>query len=283
LRWVQGAAYRAHVVEILAALNPDDYDGQRTDLIDAYSLLSWAEIYAGEVEKGIADTHKAISLSNQTDGHPALDTAYENGINALVQKAKYEQAESLLNEFTQTLSGAPAGTVREREFATVVDADKASIAEARKQYPQAVTYRIDAVKRLSALDPKAYDGVKADLVSAYGNLSFGQEEAGNFVQGVEAAKAGLNLDPSQAWIEENEGSGLLLNGHPEEAKTLYMKIKDIQWHNAPLSSAISDDLTLFCKLGYTRPETASIAHDLGITSPELFSCLAASAHAGTSK
>jgi hypothetical protein len=142
---------------------------------------------------------------------------------------------------------------------------------------------MDAVKRLSALDPKAYDGVKADLVSAYGNLSFGNEEAGNFVQGIEAAKAGLNLDPSQSWIEENEGSGLLLSGHPDEARAVYMKIKDIQWRNAPLSTAISDDLTLFCKLGYTPPETASIAHDLGITSPDLFSCLAASVHTGKSK
>ncbi len=282
-QYAQGVVYRAHAVEVLAALKPEDYDDQRSDLLFAYSLLSWDEIFAEQTDAGIADTQKAIQLSTQTEAHTGLYTVYENGINALTQNEKYDQAESLLDAFTQTLSAAPAGTLREREMATVVDADRASIAEARKQYAQAVPYRIDAVKRLSALDSKAYDGVKADLVSAYGNLSFGQEEAGNFVQGLEAAKAGLNLDPSQAWIEENEGSGLLLSGHPDEARTVYMKIKDIQWHNAPLSSAISDDLTLFCKLGYTRPETASIAHDLGITSPDLFNCLAASAHAGKSK
>jgi hypothetical protein len=282
-QWAQGIVYRKDVLQVLAALKPEDYDDQRSDVLFAYSLLSWDEIFAGQTDAGIADTQKSIQLSTQTEAHTGLYTVYENGINALTQNERYDQAESLLDAFTQTLSAAPAGTLRERELATVVDADRAAIAEATKHYSQAVPYRIDAVKRLSALDPDAYDSVKADLVSAYGNLSFGQEEAGNFVQGVEAAKAGLNLDPSQAWIEENEGSGLLMSGHPDEARTVYMKIKDIQWRNAPLSNAISDDLTLFCKLGYTPPETAGIAHDLGITSPELFSCLATAAQAGKSK
>ena len=269
--------YRKEAVQVFSALKPEDYDDQRSDLLFAYSLLSWDEIFAGQVDAGVADTQKAIQLSTATEAHTGLYTVYENGINALTQNQRYDQAESLLDAFTQLLSTGTAGTLQVRELATVVDPDRASIAEATKHYAQAVPYRLDAVKRLSALDPKAYDSVKDDLVSAYGNLSFGQEEAGNFEQGVEAAKTGLQLDPSQAWIEENEGSGLLLSGHPEEAKAVYLKIKDVQWRNAPLSSAISDDLTLFCRLGFTRPETAGIAHDLGLTSPELFSCLAAQA------
>jgi hypothetical protein len=276
-QWVQGAAYRAHTLEVLAALKPDDYDNQRSDLIFAYSLLSWDEIFAGQVEKGIADTQKAISLSKQTEEHTGLNTVYENGVNALSQNSKYDEAESLLDAFSQTLLASPSGIDREREIATVVDADKARIAETRKQWLQAVNYRSDAVKRLSALDPKAYDGVKADLVSAYGSLSFEQEEAGNFVEGVEAAKAGIKLDPSQSWIEENEANGLLLSGRADEAKTLYMKVKDIQWQGAPMTSAIADDLHTFCKLGYARPDMAGIAHDLGITNADLYSCLAAAA------
>ncbi len=199
------------------------------------------------------------------------------------QNAKYDEAESLLDAFTQTLLAGPAGAVRERELATVVDADKARIAEEKKQWRQAADYRADAVKRLSALDPKAYDGLKADLVSAYRSVAFEQEEAGNFVAGVEAAKAGLNLDPSQSRIEENEANGLLLSGHPDEAKALYMKVKDVQWQGAPMTSAISDDFHTFCKLGYARPEMAGIAHDLGITSTDLSSCLAAAANPGKSR
>jgi hypothetical protein len=279
-QWAQGTVYRAHAVEVLAALKPDDYDSQRSDLLFAYSLLSWDEIFAGQVDKGIADTQKAITLSTQTEEHTGLYTAYENGINALSQNAKYDQAERLVDAFTQMLLASPSSALRDRELATVVDVDKARIAEARKQWAQAVTYRADTVKRLSALDPNAYDGVKADLVSAYGSLAFEQEEAGNFVEGVEAAKAGLRLDPSQSWIEENEANGLLLSGHPEEAKVLYMKVKDIQWQGAPMATAISDDLTEFCKLGYARPQMAGIAHDLGITSADLSSCLAAAAHPG---
>ncbi len=220
-QWAQGIVYRKEAVQVFSALKPEDYDDQRSDLLFAYSLLSWDEIFAGQVDAGIADTQKAIQLSTATEAHTGLYTVYENGINALTQNQRYDQAESLLDAFTQLLSTGTAGTLQVREFATVVDADRASIAEATKHYAQAVPYRLDAVKRLSALDPKAYDSVKDDLVSAYGNLSFGQEEAGNFEQGVEAAKAGLQLDPSQAWIEENEGSGLLLSGHPEEAKAVY--------------------------------------------------------------
>jgi hypothetical protein len=282
-QWPQAVVYRAHVVDLLQGMKPDAYADQCSDLLFAYSLLSWDEIFAGQVDKGIADTQKAITLSTQTEEHTGLYTVYENGINALSQNTKYDQAERLLDAFTQMLLAGPSTALRERELATVVDIDRARIADARKQWAQAVPYRVDAVKRLSALDPQAYDSVKAELVSAYGSLAFEQEEAGNFVEGVEAAKAGLKLDPSQSWIEENEANGLLLSGHPDDAKALYMKVKDVQWQGAPMTSAISDDLTEFCKLGYPRPQMAGIAHELGITSADLYSCLAAAVHPGKSK
>jgi hypothetical protein len=72
----------------------------------------------------------------------------------------------------------------------------------------------------------------------------------------------------------------LLSGRADEAKTLYMKVKDIQWQGAPMTSAIADDLHTFCKLGYARPDMAGIAHDLGITNADLYSCLAAAAKTG---
>jgi tetratricopeptide (TPR) repeat protein len=275
-QWVRGAEYRAHAVEALATLKPSDYDDQRSDLLFAYSFLSWDEIFSGQTAAGIADTQNAISLSMKSEPHTGLYAVYENGVNALMQNSKYEQAGTLLDSFNRALSASPAGTLREREFATVFDVDMARLAEVRKQWSQAVTYRSDEVKRLLGLDPKAYDTLKADLVSAYGGLSFEEEEAGNFAQGVEAAKAGLKLDPSQSWIEENEANGLLLSGHPDDAKALYMKVKDVQWQGAAMSAAISDDLHTFCTLGYTRPEMTGIAHELGIKNDELYACLAAS-------
>jgi hypothetical protein len=282
-RYVAGTAYRARVVQISAAMKPNLYADEKTDLIFAYSLLSWDEIFSGQVNKGLEDTRTAISLSKQTEGQPGLDAVYENGIRALTRNGKYEEAEKLMDEFTQTLSAGPYVTDREREIATVVDVSKAQIEEAKKQWSQAAAYRRDAVKRLAALDPKAYDSLKADLVSAYGSLAFESEEAGMFADGVEAAKAGLKLDPSQSWIEENEANGLLLSGHPGEAKDLYMKVKDVQWQGDPMTKAISDDLTEFCHLGYARPEMTGIAHDLGIKNDELYSCLAAPPQPGQSK
>jgi tetratricopeptide (TPR) repeat protein len=277
--WPKGIDYRTHALDVLVALKPEDYSDQRSDLIYAYSLLAWDEIFNGQIDKGIADTKKAASLSMQTEGHPALNASYENGINALFQNKKYDEAQTLLDAFTQALLAGPAGTDRERELATVVDLDGVQIATIKKQWPQVAKYRADEAKRLAALDPKAYDGLKSDLVEAYGNLSFEDEEAGDFAGAIDAAKSGLKLDDTQSWILENEANGLLLSGDAKDAKTLYLKVKDINWKGVPISKAISDDLLVFCKLGYTPPETSGLARDLGVMTPELDSCLTAAAKA----
>ena len=275
-QWIRGIEYRSRALEALATLNAEDYDDQRSDLLFAYSLRSWDEIFSGQTDAGIADIQHAVALSMKNEPHTGLYTVYENGINALMQNSKYDQADTLLDNLAQTLSASASNPLSEREYATVVDVDKARVAEVKKQWALAVRYRSDEVKRLTGLDPNAYDTLKADLVSAYGGLSFEEEEAGNFVQGVDAAKAGLKLDPSQSWIEENEANGLLLSGHPDEAKALYMKVKDIQWQGAPMTAAITDDLRTFCNLGYARPGMAGIARDLGIKDDGLYVCLAAS-------
>jgi hypothetical protein len=282
-QWTDDAADRSHVVEILKNLKPGSYADQSTDLVYAYSYLSWAEIFGGQTDKGIADTQNAIALSNNIEGHPYLNGAYENGINALDRNNQSDNAEKLLNEFAQTLQAMPPSVDRERELATVVDADRVRIADARNQLQLAAKYREDQASRLAALSPDAYSDLKADLISAYGNLSFEEERAGNFTEGIAAAKAALKLDPAQSWIEENEASGLLLSGHANDARALYMKLKDVQWQGAPLSKAIGDDFLNFCTLGYARPEMTGIAHDLNLTTPELYSCLASPPKAAQSK
>ncbi len=281
--YTQGVAYRAQVVKTAAAMKPNLYDDETSDLVFAYSLLAWDEIFSGLTKEGIDNTQTAIALSKKSKDQPGLDAVYENGIRALTRNSKYDEAERLMDEFTQTLKAGNSVTNREREIATVMDVTKAQIAEANKHWAEAAEYRRDEVQRLAALDPKAYDSLKADLVSAYGGLSFEEEEAGNFEAGVKAAEAGLALDPTQSWIVENGANGHLLSGDTERALALYMKVKDIQWQGAPMIKAISDDLHEFCTLGYARPEMASVAHDLGITSPDLFSCLAAATHTAKSK
>lgn len=274
--YVRAADYRAEVVKTAKAMKPNLYDDETSDLIFAYSLLSWDQILSGHTKEGIDQTQVAIALSKETKDQPGLYAVYRNGIRSLTRSGKYDEAETLMEDFTQTLFSRPYVTDRERELATVVDDSKAQIAGAKKQWAKAAAFRRDEVDRLSKLDPKAYEGLDADLVSAYGSLAFEEEEAGNFVQGVEAAKAGLKLDPSQSWIEENEANGLLLSGHTDEAKTLYLKVKDVQWQGAPLTAAITDDLHTFCTLGYTRPDMTTIAHDLGIKDEGLYACLATS-------
>jgi hypothetical protein len=272
--YVRGATYRAQVVKTAAAMKPNLYDDETTDLIFAYSYLSWDEISSGLTKEGVDHTQAAIALSKKTKDQPGLDIVYENGIRALTGAAKYDEAEKLMDEFTQTLMADTSVTNRERWIANVMDVAKAQIAEAKNQWVEAAAYRRDAVRRLAALDPKAYDSLKADLVSAYGGLSFEEEEAGNFRAGVEAAEAGLALDPSQSWIVENEANGRLLSGDAKRAIELYLKVKDVPWQGAPMTSAISDDLLKFCTLGYAHPEMAGVAHELGISTPELYSCLA---------
>ncbi|HEY6348282.1 MAG TPA: hypothetical protein VI636_02620, partial [Candidatus Angelobacter sp.] len=54
-QWPQAVDYRDHAVTVLAALKADAYEGARNNLAFAYRDLAWAEIYAGQVEKGLED------------------------------------------------------------------------------------------------------------------------------------------------------------------------------------------------------------------------------------
>ena len=277
-KWPQAIADRKAVLKTVGEIQPDDYTDQPSDMVNAHSLLSWDEIFGGDTDSGIREAHKAITLSKMLEAHPNLNGSYSNVIRALISAKQYEAAQGFLDEFMKTLTKSPPTVDREREFATVADVFGVQITQARGLKQDEVKYRRDEVARLTKLDPDAYTDLKADLVSAYGSLSFEEELIGNFSAGLTAAQTALKLDPSQSWIEENEAHALLFTGHPHEAHALYSNLKNIQWDGAPLSKAISDDFLNFCQLGYTNPEMASIITDLKIDNPDLNTCLKSPPH-----
>jgi tetratricopeptide (TPR) repeat protein len=270
--WPQAVANRAKVVETVASISPKDYSDQPSDLAFAYSLLSWAEIFNNQTEKGITDAETAISLSKTIKGLPSLNGSYENGVKALIVNKKYDAAEKLLDEFSDFLTEPPSTVEKQRELATFVDVRQIEISRETNLLQRVVKYRRDELSTLNALKPDAYTNLKADIVSAYGDLSDEESKAGDFDQGLIDAQTAINLD-DQPWIEENKANALLFTHHPDQALEIYKNVKDKLWQGDPISKAISDDFLAFCKLGHTTPEMGSIAQQLKIDNPDLTTCL----------
>ncbi len=64
------------------------------------------------------------------------------------------------------------------------------------------------------------------MAGSYGNLAWCYLFTRQFPEAEHAARRGLELDESQRWINTNLASALLYQGQMEEAKALYLKLKD---------------------------------------------------------
>jgi tetratricopeptide (TPR) repeat protein len=144
----------------------------------------------------------------------------------------------------------------------------------RHQWDQAMRYRMNLLKMLTAIESNTHDGQRGDLAAAYGGLSWTEVQAGRFEDAIKDAKEGLSQDPSATWILVNEAHGLLFSGHAGEARDLYFKIKDYPRGDGTLANDIEEDFQTLCNLGYVRPEMSGIARGIGINNSALSKCLA---------
>lgn len=75
---------------------------------------------------------------------------------------------------------------------------------------------------------------RTELSNSYGNLSWFALNLGKNKEAVKAARKGLELNPSNVWINTNLALGLAQLGEIEEAKAIYTKFKDVIWRDETL-------------------------------------------------
>jgi hypothetical protein len=274
-QWPQAVDYRAHEVAVLAAFKPDAYEGARKDLAIAYRDLSWDEIYAGQVDKGVADTRTGIAIAEEMKDRSTEGILYRDAVTSLLSNKHHDDAHQLSDQYIDLLTQEPQGIQRDRDLERAYNG-AARLEDDRKDWQKGIEDRKKQVALLTALKQKqAYDDVQKDLAGAEGGLSWAEIEGGRFAEALEDAKNGLAEDPSETWINVNLAHALLLTGNTREARDLYLKIKDYPRGDHTLTVDITDDFQQLCKLGHVRPEMVGIAHDLGIDNAELNKCLSA--------
>ncbi len=129
-------------------------------------------------------------------------------------------------------------------------------ADARAAFLQASTAMASYIAFATATPPIKANADKSDLFEAYGSLSWTYILCGKFDQSMQAAQAGLTLNPAAAYIEANLAHGLLLTGKTEEAKQHYMNVrnKNLGDSDRSLVDATKEDFETMKRLGIANPE-----------------------------
>jgi hypothetical protein len=102
----------------------------------------------------------------------------------------------------------------------------------------------------------------ASLSGHYGSLSWTDILCGKFEAAIQAAQAGIKLDPNAYYIKANMAHGLLLTGKTEEAKQLYMEVRTQKLGERSLVDATKEDFETMKLLGYGNPEMDSILQQM---------------------
>jgi TPR repeat protein len=91
--------------------------------------------------------------------------------------------------------------------------------------------------------------------------------AKEFTKALTVADRSHALFPNNVAIETNRAHALMLMGHDEEAKALYLAHKGemYEWSGQSLEQAIADDFADFRKAGLTHPMMAEVETELGIS------------------
>lgn len=108
---------------------------------------------------------------------------------------------------------------------------------------------------------------KKDVVNPYGHVAWYSLLANQAQRAANYAQAALKVNSSQTWINVNLAHAYLLLGRYDDAKAIYLKVKDTP-HSSndkrTYAADIRDDLDIFRKLGITTPDFDRIASEIGI-------------------
>ena len=88
--------------------------------------------------------------------------------------------------------------------------------------------------------------------SNWGNLSWYYLFAEKYGEALQASIKGYELDNTQNWILTNKGHALLFLGRIEEANTVYLKIKDVEYNGEPFKVILLRDFDAFEEEGISN-------------------------------
>jgi len=121
-----------------------------------------------------------------------------------------------------------------------------------------------AVFSEAAADHPDNQAITARLSNAYGSLAWYQLFAKDFAAAEQAARKGLEVDPSQQWINTNLALSLLYQGKYEEAEAVYVRFKDQPFNDSmDFKTAFLQDLADLEAIGITHPDVEKVRALLG--------------------
>lgn len=96
--------------------------------------------------------------------------------------------------------------------------------------------------------------IKNVIASNYGTLAWYQLLDKQFTAAERSARAGLEKDPDEEWINTNLALALLYQGKWEEALPVYKRLKDKPYDKGTYRDTFLEDLNLLEKEGITHPD-----------------------------
>lgn len=138
--------------------------------------------------------------------------------------------------------------------------DIASVKTDLGHYYYALQDANESVRILEDLYAKdtVFQNNPVELAYAYGVLSDIQIINKVPKEAIASAEKGLQIDPSQKWINVNLAHGYLFSGEFERAEGLYMKYKDEEVNGQPLKEYILEDFKYYREINVTHPDMNKI-------------------------
>src|SRR5262249_812787 len=131
--------------------------------------------------------------------------------------------------------------------------------------------RFIAAERVVAVARSSNDAVRAaakvDMVDLLGAAAWSALLAGHPQEAAEFSEAAHALAPARGWIEVNHAHALLLLGHYDQAKEIYLAVKDqpsATDRARPLRLDISEDFAIFRQLGLATGDVERMKKDVGV-------------------
>jgi tetratricopeptide (TPR) repeat protein len=127
-----------------------------------------------------------------------------------------------------------------------------------KQYRKALQYTLIWIQIVTTSTKCKLESKdkKEETAKAYGSVAFYELFLQHFPQAEQYALAGLATDSTQTWIYTNLAPAYLYQGKWEQAKTIYIRLKDQPNGKEPFKVAFLQDLKDLEAAGITHPDVA---------------------------
>ena len=207
--------------------------------------LAWTLNKLGDFQRRLKNLAAARTSFDEMMGleHRLLDREPDS-------KARHRKVLDGLNKLAGLLSDMGDFTAARQTYASLAQADERWLAVARQLSTKA-----------------ANDETRADVVQAYGDAGWHSLLGGRTQASAQHSEAALKLDGSKTWIRVNLGHAYLLLGRIEEARAIYVAVRNINRSDdgkRKYSDEIRDDFALFRKLGIGVEAMDRMAKDIGI-------------------